>query len=198
MNYSIYVESTPNPEVMKFVSNRMLADKSLEVLDASQAKNIPLANELFKFPFIKSVFISSNFVSINKTENVNWDDIALQLRLYISDYLNSIEIMNHTDNIQSDPIEKIQENSKVTNDKKEFNGDEKEIADILDNYIRPAVESDGGAITLHSYKDGVVSVNLSGACNGCPSATITLKQGIEEILKQKLGDKIKEVISNDN
>ena len=120
MNYSIYVESTPNPEVMKFISNRMLADKSLEVLDASQAKNIPLANELFKLPFIKSVFISSNFVSINKTENVNWDDIALQLRLYISDYLNSIEIMNHTDNIQSEPIEKIQEDSKVTNDKREY------------------------------------------------------------------------------
>ena len=198
MLYSIYAESTPNPEVMKFVSNRMLADKSLEVLDASQAKNIPLANELFKLPFIKSIFISTNFVSINKTENVNWDDIALQLRLYISDYLNSIEIMNHTDNIQSEPIEKIQEDSKVTNDKREFNGDEKEIADILDNYIRPAVESDGGAITLHSYKDGVVSVNLSGACNGCPSATITLKQGIEEILKQKLGDKIKEVVSNEN
>ena len=198
MNYSIYVENTPNPEVMKFISNRMLADKSLEFLDASQAKNIPLANELFKLPFIKNVFISTNFVSIHKTENVNWDDIALQLRLYISDYLNSIEIMNHTDNIQSEPIEKIQEYLKVTNDKREFNGDEKEIADILDEYILPAVESDGGAITLHSYKDGVVSVNLSGACNGCPSATITLKQGIEELLKQKLGDKIKEVISNEN
>ena len=74
MLYSIYAESTPNPEVMKFVSNRMLADKSLEVLDASQAKKIPLANELFKLPFIKSVFISSNFVSITKMENVNWND----------------------------------------------------------------------------------------------------------------------------
>ena len=198
MNYSIYVESTPNPEVMKFVSNRKIADKRLEVLDASQAKDIPLANELFKLPFIKSVFISTNFVSINKTENVNWDDIALQLRLYISDYLNSIEIMNHTDNIQSDLIEKIQEDLKETNEKREFNREEREIADILDEYIRPAVESDGGAITLHSYLDGVVSVNLSGACNGCPSATITLKQGIEELLKQKLGDKIKEVVSNNN
>ena len=112
MNYSIYVESTPNPEVMKFVSNRMIADKSLEFLDASQAKNIPLANELFKLPFIKSVFISTNFVSINKTENVNWDDIALQVRMYISDYLNSIEVINHTDNIQSEPIDKIEEDSK--------------------------------------------------------------------------------------
>jgi len=198
MNYSIYVESTPNPEVMKFVSNRMIADKNLEVLDVSQAKNIPLANELFKLPFIKSVFISTNFVSINKTENVNWDDIALQLRLYISDYLNSIEIINHTEDIQSEILENIQEDSKVTHEKKEFNREEREIADILDEYILPAVESDGGAITLDSYKDGVVSVNLSGACNGCPSATITLKQGIEELLKQKLVYKIKEVISNDN
>ena len=111
MNYSIYVESTPNPEVMKFVSNRMLADKSLEILNASEARKVPLANELFKLPFIKSVFISANFVSVNKTDNVKWDDIALQVRLYITDYLNSIDVINHTDNIESDSSEKTQKNS---------------------------------------------------------------------------------------
>jgi len=195
MNYSIYVESTPNPEVMKFVSNRMLADKSLEFLDASQAKNIPLANELFKLPFVRSVFLSSNFVSITKDAKIEWETIARQLRIYISDYLNSIEITNHTKNILPIHSEKTDE---IKTEKKEFTETEKEIADILDQYIRPAVESDGGSITLHSYKNGIVFVTLSGACSGCPSSTITLKQGIESLLKEKLGDKIKEVISNDS
>lgn len=195
MNYSIYAESTPNPEVMKFVANRMLADKSLEVLNSTDAKNIPLANELFKLPFIKSVFISANFVSVTKIENVEWENIAMQLRIYISDFLNSIDVMNHTENI-SENIEV--DEKKVINDQREFIGDEREIAEILDEYIRPAVESDGGAITLHSYKDGIVTVSLSGACSGCPSSTITLKQGIESLLKQKLGEKIKEVISKEN
>ena len=196
MNYSIYAESTPNPEVMKFVSNRMLADKSLEILDASEAKEIPIAYELFKLPFVKSVFISSNFVSVTKTENVEWQDIALQLRTYITDFLNSIEIINHTESITanikeySEPIK-----NQKKEEKKEFEGSEKEIADLLDEYIRPAVEGDGGSITLHSFKDGVVSVTLSGACNGCPSSTVTLKQGIEGLLKQKMGDKIKEVVA---
>lgn len=194
MNYSIYAESTPNPEVMKFVSNRMIADKSLEILNISESKNIPLANELFKLPFIKSLFISKNFVSITKIKDVNWEDIAMQLRIYITDYLNSIDIINHTDNIESKPIEETEIDLKAI-EKKEFIGYEKKIANLLDEYIRPAVESDGGSITLRSFKDGIVSVNLSGACNGCPSATITLKQGIEGLLKQKLGDKIKEVVA---
>ena len=196
MNYSIYAESTPNPEVMKFVSNRMLADKSLEILKASEAIEIPIANELFKLPFVKSVFISSNFVSITKTETVDWQDIALQLRMYITDFLNSIEIINHTESIStvvkenSESIEEVK-----TEEEREFEGSEKEISDLLDEYIRPAVESDGGSITLHSFKDGIVSVTLSGACNGCPSSTVTLKQGIEGLLKQKMGDKIKEVVA---
>ena len=196
MNYSIYAESTPNPEVMKFVSNRMLSDKSLEILTASEGKDIPLVNELFKLPFVKSVFISSNFVSVTKTENVEWQTIALQLRIYIADYLNSIEIINHTESISITKIEESESTSEgETEDKKEFEGTEKEIADLLDEYIRPAVEGDGGSITLHSFQDGIVSVTLSGACNGCPSSTVTLKQGIEGLLKQKIGDKIKEVVA---
>jgi Fe-S cluster biogenesis protein NfuA len=196
MNYSIYAESTPNPEVMKFVTNRMIADKSIEMLNASEGKDIPVANELFKLPFVKSVFISANFVSITKIENVEWEKIALQLRIYLSDYLNSIEIMNHTETIIMGSIA-TEENKKDEEkiEKREFVGTEKEIAEILDEYIRPAVESDGGAITLHSFKDGIVTVTLSGACNGCPSSTITLKQGIEGLLKQKMGDKIKEVVA---
>ena len=196
MNYSIYAESTPNPEVMKFVSNRMLADKSVEVLSSEEGKEIPLVNEIFKLPFVKSVFISSNFVSITKIDNVDWQTIALQLRMYIADYLNSIDIINHTETVSGKKLEK---NNVISNKNKEkekiFEGTEKEIADLLDEYIRPAVEGDGGSITLHSFKDGIVSVILSGACNGCPSSTVTLKQGIEGLLKQKMGDKIKEVVA---
>ena len=196
MNYSIYAESTPNPEVMKFVSNRMLADKSLEILKASEAIEIPIANELFKLPFVKSVFISSNFVSVTKTEIVEWQDIALQLRMYITDFLNSIEIINHTESISTNVKENSESVEEVkTEEKREYEGSEKEISDLLDEYIRPAVEGDGGSITLHSFKDGIVSVTLSGACNGCPSSTVTLKQGIEGLLKQKMGDKIKEVVA---
>lgn len=196
MNYSIYAESTPNPEVMKFVSNRMLADKSLEILMASEGKDIPLVNELFKLPFVKSVFISSNFVSVTKIENVEWQTIALQLRIYIADYLNSIEIINHTESIsitKNKESESTPERKKE--EKREFEGTEKDIVDLLDEYIRPAVEGDGGSIKLHSFKDGIVSVTLSGACNGCPSSSVTLKQGIEGLLKQKIGDKIKEVVA---
>ena len=102
-------------------------------------------------------------------------------------------------NESSISITKIEESESTserkTEDKREFEGTEKEIADLLDEYIRPAVEGDGGSITLHSFKDGIVSVTLSGACNGCPSSTVTLKQGIEGLLKQKMGDKIKEVVA---
>lgn len=194
MNYSIYAESTPNPEVMKFVSNRMIADKNIEILSASDAVKIPLANELFKLPFVKSIFISSNFVSITKNQNIEWADIALQLRIYISDYLNSIDIVNHTENIDQ-LIEEKNTDEELIVEKKKFEGIEKEIADILDQYIRPAVESDGGAINLHSYSEKIVTVTLRGACSGCPSSTVTLKQGIETLLKEKLGDKIQEVVA---
>ena len=196
MNYSLYAESTPNPEVMKFVSNRMIADKNVELLSAESAKNITIARELFNFPFVKSVFLSSNFISITKTENIKWENIAMQLRIFILEFLNKSEtVINYTENIDETSISDSSNNKSVV--KKEFEGDAKEIEQILEEYIKPAVESDGGSITLDSFENGIVTVNLSGACSGCPSSTITLKQGIESLLKQKLGDKVQEVIAND-
>ena len=194
MNYSLYAESTPNPEVMKFVSNKMLADKNVELLSSESAKNIPLAKELFNFPFVKSIFLSGNFISITKTENVQWEDIAMQLRIFILDFLNNSEVVNYTENIEDEKNNSEDENN-ILNKKTEFEGDSKEIENILEEYIKPAVESDGGSITLDSFENGIVTVNLSGACSGCPSSTITLKQGIESLLKQKLGDKVQEVIA---
>jgi len=196
MNYSLYAESTPNPEVMKFVSNRMIADKNVELLSAESAKNITIARELFNFPFVKSVFLSSNFISITKTENIKWENIAMQLRIFILDFLNKSEtVINYAENIDQTTISTSSNNKSVV--KKAFEGDAKEIEQILEEYIKPAVESDGGSITLDSFENGIVTVNLSGACSGCPSSTITLKQGIESLLKQKLGDKVQEVIAND-
>jgi len=194
MNYSIYAESTPNPEVMKFVANRILADKSIEITTLEEAKGISIAEELLKFPFVKSIYLSSNFISVSKIGTIEWENIAMQLRIFIADHLNSNEIKNYTENITTEK-ETVANNidKPIIN---EFNTSEKEIEAILNEYIAPAVEADGGAITLNYYKDNIVCVNLKGACSGCPSSTSTLKGGIEALLKQKINPDI-EVIANE-
>ena len=194
MNYSIYVESTPNPEVMKFVSNRMLADKSIEIATLEEAKGISIAEELLKFPFVKSIYLSSNFISISKIGTIEWENIAMQLRTFITDHLNSNPIKNYTENLtlEEKDVFKHDQNIKI----RVFNDQEKEIDAILNEYIAPAVESDGGAITLNYYKDNIVCVDLKGACSGCPSSTSTLKGGIEALLKQKINPNIK-VVANE-
>jgi Fe-S cluster biogenesis protein NfuA len=192
MNYSIYAESTPNPEVMKFVSNRMLADKNIEINSIQEAQGITIAEELMKFPFIKSLYISSNFISIAKKDTIEWEDIAMQLRIFITDHLNSEGIKNYTEHIseETETSNKKDDTNEKTVIVKDYSDNEKEVIAILDEYIKPAVESDGGAITLHSYVDNIVSVDLKGACSGCPSATSTLKGGIESLLKQKINSDI--------
>ena len=194
MNYSIYVESTPNPEVMKFVSNRMIADKSMEIRSLGEAQGISIAEELLKFPFVKSIYLSSNFISISKIGTIEWEDIAMQLRIFIAEHLNSNPIKNYTENISLEKEHNIKNNVNIK--LKDFNKKEKEIEAILNEYIAPAVESDGGAITLNYYKDNIVYVDLKGACSGCPSATSTLKGGIETLLKQKINPNIK-VVANE-
>ncbi len=194
MNYSIYAESTPNPGVMKFVANRMLVDKSIEITQAEQAKDISVAKALFNFPFVKSLYLSSNFISIAKTDNVEWDMIAMQLRNFITDFLNEEGLKNYTENITEEEIIKSEVKSEVSTEKStekiEFTDKEKAIIDLLNEYIKPAVEADGGAITFNSYVGDVVTVNLKGACSGCPSATSTLKGGIESLLNQKVDPNI--------
>ena len=197
MNYSIYAESTPNPEVMKFVSNRMLADKSIEIQNLSEAKGISIAEELFKFPFVKSIYLSANFISITKDGEMEWGDIAMQLRVFIADYLNSAGIKNYTKNIQPQNIsDSTKDHKKNVKRNTDFNEFEKKIESILNQYIAPAVEADGGAITLNYCENYKVYVDLKGACSGCPSATSTLKGGIEALLKQKVSPEI-EVIANE-
>ncbi len=196
MNYSIYAESTPNPEVMKFVANRMLVDKSIEINTLEEANGISIAEELLKFPFVKSIYLSSNFISVSKNKTIEWENIAMQLRSFIADHLNRNGIKNYTKDLSLEKTTPVNRDDKNTHTIKEFNDDEKEIEAILNEYIAPAVEADGGAIILNYYKDNVVCVDLKGACSGCPSSTITLKGGIEALLQKKVNPDI-EVIANE-
>ena len=197
MFYSIYAESTPNPEVMKFVSNRMLADKSLEFLNPSEAKKIPMIQKIFSLPFVESIFLSSNFISIKKTSNLEWGEIVLELRNFITKILNEDDIQNYTEDIELIKENKVSDTKEINSEKKSitYSEIEHDIIGLLNEYIRPAVEGDGGAIEFDSFSDGIVKVILKGACSGCPSSTATLKHGIESLLKQKLGEDIKEVVA---
>ena len=197
MFYSIYAESTPNPEVMKFVSNRMLADKSLEFLNPSEAKKIPMVQKIFSLPFVESIFLSSNFISIKKTNNIEWGEIILELRNFITKTLNEDDIQNYTENVEIEKDNNVSEKKEINSEKKKitYSEIEQDIIGLLNEYIRPAVEGDGGAIEFDSFSDGIVKVILKGACSGCPSSTATLKHGIESLLKQKLGEDIKEVVA---
>tara|TARA_B100001540_G_C15712836_1_gene599389 strand:- start:181 stop:774 length:594 start_codon:yes stop_codon:yes gene_type:complete len=196
MNYSIYAESTPNPEVMKFVANRMLAHKSIEINTLKEAKGISIAEELLKFPFVKSVYLSANFISISKIKEIEWENIAMQLRVFIVDHLNNNGIKNYTENINVKTETSLNDSKTKKIKTKKFNTIEKEIEAILNQYIKPAVAADGGEISLNYYKDNIVCVDLKGACSGCPSSTSTLKGGIESLLKQKINPDI-QVIANE-
>jgi NFU1 iron-sulfur cluster scaffold homolog, mitochondrial len=196
--YTIYAESTPNPNTMKFVSNRWLItnDKSYEILANQRVGGpSPLAEKLFNFPFVNGVFIAGNFVTVTKSDIIEWTDIVMELREFIKEYLNSAgmevikaEFLNIEEKVEEDVVE---EKNQVKS-AKEFTDFEQRISEILEEYIKPAVESDGGAIELDSFEDGVVKVVLKGSCSGCPSSTATLKGGIESLLKNMLPE-VKEV-----
>ena len=197
MNYTIYMESTPNPEVMKFVANKILTEDSIELLNNKNSDQVPLAMELFKFPFIKSIFISYNFISITKNNDIDWHEISTEVREFINNYLNKNGFVNNfksSENIESQlKDDDIIQHKQI--DTKNLSDFEKNIVSIIEQYIQPAVAADGGSIIFKSFEEGVVYVILKGACSGCPSSTITLKQGIENLLKQKLGNDIKEVMA---
>ena len=168
----IYMEANPNPNSLKFVLNFMLVDDGLsfDFPTAESAGNSPLAQELFNFAGVDRVFIAANFVTVSKKEEVEWTDIRDFIRDHIKNFLESGRNPLNV-SIEKDPL--FDENdSEIV----------KKIKGILDEYIRPAVEQDGGAIIFHSFEDGIVKVLLQGACSGCPSSTVTLKAGIENLL----------------
>jgi Fe-S cluster biogenesis protein NfuA len=186
---SIYTEMTPNPETMKFVANKLLYPaKSIDFADVESAKPSPLATELFGFPFIKAVFIASNFVTLTKTADTDWNDVIPAIREFLKEYLQEDKPVVNEEEVA---VRKPESSNDVLADDSDV---VKRIKELLDNYVRPAVEMDGGAIQFRSYDDGVVNLMLQGSCSGCPSSMITLKAGIEGMMKRMIPE-VKEVVA---
>ncbi|MGV3632094.1 MAG: NifU family protein [Bacteroidota bacterium] len=189
---TVYAEMTPNPSTMKFVANKYLlvSGESVEFSSAADAKGYsPLAEQLFQFPFVKGVFIAANFVTITKNESLSWDYVTMELREFIKNW-----IADGKDVLVMMPAPKPVETT--SEDQKTYAPSEYDdaIVSLLEEYVKPAVENDGGAIEFRSYEEGVVTVLLRGSCSGCPSSTATLKFGIENLLKSHLPE-VKEVIA---
>lgn len=182
-NVQIYLESNPNPNSLKFVVNDMLVPEGLsfDFPDALSTEISPLAKELFEFPFVDRVFFAGNFVTVTKTDRIEWIEIQSILKEHIKKYLEAGKlVIDIKDEADVPPVEEETEAIK-------------KIKTILEEYIRPAVEQDGGAITYHSFQDGVVKVKLQGSCSGCPSSTITLKAGIENLFTRMMPGEVKSV-----
>ena len=184
---SVYGETTPNPASLKFVVNKALTKTAAEFKNIDEATHSPLTKELFKFHFVKEVFIAENYISITKYDSISWDEITLELRTFIKEFIeNGGTIIDESQIIHAEKQEKQQvknfENLDTTS---------QQIINILEEYVKPAVAADGGNILFDSFDETnkKVKVILQGACNGCPSSTFTLKSGIENMLKDMLNDK---------
>ena len=184
---SIYTEMTPNPETMKFVANKLLyPGKSIDFPDEASAAPSPLAKELFAFPFVRSVFIASNFVTISKTVETQWEEVIPTIREFLKQYLEEGKVVINEEEVV------------VKADTNTVNADDtdivKRIKELLENYVKPAVEMDGGAISYKGYENGTVKLMMQGSCSGCPSSMITLKAGIEGMMKRMIPE-VKEVVA---
>jgi len=186
---SIYAESTPNPSVMKFVANKKLVSESIEFKNIDEAKHSPFAQKLFHFAYVKDVFMNENYVSITKFDIKSWDEVMMEIREFIRIFIENGNII-----IEHYPSNK---NNKKFASPRNKNPLEDQIISILDEYIKPAVASDGGNIQFDSYDPTKKSVQviLQGACSGCPSSTLTLKNGIENMLKEMMPGKIENVVA---
>jgi Fe-S cluster biogenesis protein NfuA len=186
---SVYAESTPNPAVMKFVANKPLVTQSVEFKNIDEAQKAPLAQQLFHFPFVKEVFIDANYVSITKYEVAEWDTIVMEVREFIRNYIEKGNLVL----TELPPQSNVTEETSAPN----LSETESQIVSILEEYIKPAVASDGGNIQFDSYNEveKSVPVILQGACSVCPSSTFTLKNGIENMLKEMMPGKIERVVA---
>lgn len=188
MIISIYTEMTPNPETMKFVANKLLyPGKSIDFPEEKDAAPSPLAQALFAFPFVKGVFIASNFVTLTKTTDAEWVEVIPTIRQFLKSYLeDGKEVINETLVPQKEAGEE------------QFSDADTDVVtrikEMLENYVKPAVEMDGGAITFIGFDDGIVKLALQGSCSGCPSSMVTLKSGIEGMMKRMIPE-VKEVVA---
>jgi Fe-S cluster biogenesis protein NfuA len=183
---TIYAETTPNPSVLKFVCNKLLTKTALEFKNIDETLASPLAKELFKFPFVKEIFIDENYISVTKFAITEWDEITLELRTFIKEYIeNGNTVIDETAIVKTEIHQKQQEAYFDTLDVTS-----QQIINIIEEYVKPAVQSDGGNIMFESFdaNEKRVKVVLQGACSGCPSSTFTLKNGIENMLKDMLKD----------
>jgi Fe-S cluster biogenesis protein NfuA len=188
---TVYAESTPNPAVLKFVANKPLATGTFEFKSIDDTLHAPLAKELFTFPFVKEVFISANYISVMKFNIAEWQEISLQLRDFIRTYIEDGKPILNDDILQAQS-RTAESHSDKNIPVKEYSDIDKEIIAILDEYIKPAVASDGGHIAFESFDEDskTVRVILQGACSGCPSSTLTLKNGIETMLHDMLNGRV--------
>lgn len=189
----LYTEQTPNPESLKFVTNKMLYRGTADFRDAAFADEwSELASALFRFPYVKGVYICNNFVTISKEMNYAWEDIMLPLKEFIKSYVSDEK------NIIREGFEEAVAKIEAEKSTIQYSGDDAEIVqkikDLIDTYVKPAVEMDGGNIEFKSYHEGIVTVVLQGSCSGCPSSTVTLKSGIEGMLKRMVPE-VREVVS---
>lgn len=187
--FPVYSEMTPNPNVMKFVSDRLILEGFLEAKNSEESTDIPLAKSLFdQFGYVTEVFISDNFVAVTKDESVAWHQVMMEMRSAIADFLQAgNKVANIAPQRHESPVEKI-----INRD---YTDSEQKISDILNEYVAPAVENDGGKISLIEYipETKTAKMLLQGACSGCPSSTATLKSGIQGILKQFLPEMVENV-----
>jgi Fe-S cluster biogenesis protein NfuA len=180
----VYAEETPNPETMKFVFNRMIAPgENQDFPTRESTQNSPLARNLFEFSFVNGVFIMNNFVTITRTPGSEWHDIVPIVKEFLKSYIQAGEPVLLK---PSAPVQHADygEDNEIVN----------KITEILDTYVKPAVETDGGQIAFKSFDNGIVTVELRGSCSGCPSSSITLKKGIEGMLTRMVPE-VKEVIA---
>lgn len=174
----VYAEATPNPEALKFVTNRQLfTESALDFRKPEDAEKAPIAQQLFEFEFVDGVFLMNNFISVTKKENYQWVELIPQIRDFIREFIDSGQQL-----VQPELLEEVQQASEAS--EKEETDTEAQIKKILEEQVKPAIEMDGGAIHFQSFQDGVVKVVLKGSCSGCPSSMVTLKNGIEGLLKR--------------
>jgi NFU1 iron-sulfur cluster scaffold homolog, mitochondrial len=181
----LYTEQTPNPEALKYVTNRMLYKGIADFKDAEMAATwSPMANSLMQLPYVKSVYFNQNYVTVTKEFNYDWEDVKLKLKEFIKDYVEQGGL------VVSEGFDAHMEAINAEQNAVQFAGEDGEIAkkvkDLIDMYVKPAVESDGGNIEFKAFEKGRVHVIMQGSCSGCPSSSVTLKAGIEGMLKRMI------------